>query len=126
LANQSNDFTRADTQADVVERNNPWESFADSLHFEDWGVCSHRLASSPERVEIFSELIDVVFLDRFRRYEDLFTRRHSRLIAVEDLRHHLHRAIAKLERLLHDRGVNRAVLDSAQRFILFVESHDLH
>ncbi len=43
LADQRHDLTCADCQANVIERNNPWESFADSLHFEDWGVCCHRL-----------------------------------------------------------------------------------
>ena len=31
-------------ETDVIERNNPWEPFADSLHFEDW-VCWSRLPS---------------------------------------------------------------------------------
>src|SRR4029078_3385825 len=41
LANQRDDLTGGDSQADAIERNNPWEPFTDSLHFEDWNISGH-------------------------------------------------------------------------------------
>ncbi len=43
LADQRHDLTLADSQAHVIERNNPREPFTDSLHFKDWNVCGHYL-----------------------------------------------------------------------------------
>jgi hypothetical protein len=75
------------------------------------------LAAATERVDLFRKLLDVGFLDRERGHEDLLARRNLRLVAIENFRHQLHRAIAKLKWLLHDRGIDRAVFNTIQGFV---------
>ena len=51
---------------------------------------------------------------------------NERPIAAHRLRHPRDRLIAELVRLLHDRRMNRAVLDAGQRLVGLVERDDPH
>src|SRR5437762_13377270 len=84
------------------------------------------LAAPAELVDLLRKLFDVGFLHCDRRHKDLFAWWNLRSVAVQNLRHQLHRAVTKLKRLLHDRGVNRTSFDSAQRLIFLVEGNDFH
>ena len=72
------------------------------------------------------ELLDVRAVHHQRRHDDLLRCGNERSIAAQRLRHPHDRLIAELERLLHDRGVNRAVFDAGQRLVGLVEGDDLH
>src|SRR5688500_4608530 len=84
-----------------------------------------RLAAA-ESVYLFGKRVDIVFLHCLRRYKDLFACGNLRSIAIKNLRHQLHRLVTKLKGLLNDGRINRAIFDSSQRWIFFVESDDLH
>src|SRR5215510_15209084 len=84
------------------------------------------LAAPSQPINFRGEFFDAVLLDRQRLDDLLFVRRDPRFIAPDGLRQENHRLIAELERLLHDGRVDRALFDSGQGLVFFVEGDDLH
>src|SRR6185503_11539125 len=76
-------------------------------------------------VDLLRELLDVRTVHHQRGYDDLLRCRNERSIASNRLRHARDRLIAEFERLLHDRRMDRAFADAAQRLVGFVEGDDL-
>src|SRR4051812_24455422 len=71
------------------------------------------------------EIVDVRLLDDLAGNDDDTVGRNARLVTLHDARHQLHALIAPLERLLHHRALDRAVLDAAERDRILVEADDL-
>jgi hypothetical protein len=84
----------------------------------------HHRATSAQLVDPLRELLDVRAVHDQRRTMNLLRLGMNDLIAARGLRHSRDRLIAELERLLHDRRVNRTFLDPASVSSRFVEGHD--
>ena len=75
-------------------------------------------------VDALRELVHVGAVHDERRHDDLFRLGDERSIAAHGLRHPLDRLIAELVRLLDDRRMNGACLDSGERLVGLVERDD--
>src|SRR5580692_6431801 len=78
-----------------------------------------------QRLQFRGEVSHVRLVDHLGRDDQLAVGRNPRLVALQRLDDVDRRQVAELERLLHDRGLDGAIGDAAQRALVFVEADDL-
>src|SRR5687768_14785842 len=125
---------RATTSPARTSRLTPFRAWTPGKRFWMFRSCrsgtlmterSNQPASAPAQLgQRLEERVDVVLAQNLRRDEQLTVGGHDRPIAPEHLRHARHRLVTELERLLHDRAGNRAVLDARERLVFLVERDD--